>query len=95
MNEKDAYIEKAQAKIEEYVAKLDVLKAKTKGEGAELKIEAHEQIDKLEVKLDAIKSQLAETSDAAEDAWRDLSRRFEELADDLGASFKKFFEKHH
>jgi predicted nucleic acid-binding Zn-ribbon protein len=94
MNKKDAYIEKAQAKIEEYACKLDELKAKTKGEIAGLKIDAQEQLDKLEAKLDAAKLRLAELADSAEDKWEDLSGRFEVLADDLGSSFKKFFEKH-
>jgi len=83
MSKKDAYIEKAQAKIEEYACKLDELKAKAKGEVAGLKIELLEQIDKL-----------AELTDSAEDKWEDLSTRFEVLADDLGTSFRKFFEKH-
>jgi len=92
MNKKDAYIEKAQAKIEEHSAKLEALKAKAGV--VDLKMEAHEQIDKLEVKLNAAKSRLAELTDAAEDKWEDLSDRFEILADDLGTSVKKFFEKH-
>jgi predicted nucleic acid-binding Zn-ribbon protein len=94
MKRKDAYIEKAQARIDEYACKLDELKAKARGEVAGLKIDAKEQVDKLEVKLDAAKVRLAELTDSAEDKWEDLSTRFEVLADDLGASFRKFFEKH-
>jgi predicted nucleic acid-binding Zn-ribbon protein len=94
MNKKDAYIEKAQAKIEEYACKLDELKARAKGEVAGLKIDTQEQVYKIEVKLDAAKVRLAELTDSAEDKWEDLSTRFEVLADDLGTSFRKFFEKH-
>jgi DNA repair exonuclease SbcCD ATPase subunit len=91
MSKKDAYVEKAQAKIEEQSAKLDQLKAKVKGEAADTKIEGHKQIEKLESKLDAAKARLAEITDSAEDAWEDLTDRFDKLADDLGASVKKFF----
>jgi predicted RNase H-like nuclease (RuvC/YqgF family) len=94
MSKKDAYIEKAQAKIEEYACKLDELKARTKGEVDGMKIDAQQQIDRLEIKLDATRLRLAELTDSAEDKWQDLSGRFEVLADDLGASFRKFFEKH-
>lgn len=94
MNKKDIYIEKAQAKIDEYSAELARLKAKTKGEFAELKIEAQQQIDQLDDKLSVVKTRLSEIVDAAEDKWEDLSVRFEELSDDLGAAFRKFFEKH-
>lgn len=91
MSKKDAYVEKAQAKIEEHSAKLDQLKAKVKGEVADNKIEGHKQIEKLESKLDAAKKRLAEITDSAEDTWEDLTERFENLGDDIGASFKKFF----
>lgn len=93
MNRKDAYIEKANARIEEYSARLDVLKAKAREEVADQKISAHEHIVKLEAKLETAKSRLDELTAAAGDGWEDLSGRFEELADDLGASFRKFFAK--
>ncbi len=94
MNSKDAYLEKAAAKIEEYSARLELLKAKAGVEVANRKISAQEQIVKLEASLEHAKSRLAELSDAAEDGWEELSERFDELADDLGASFRKFFAKH-
>ena len=94
MNKKDAYVEKAQARIEEYACKLDELKARARAEVAGMKIDAQEQIDKLEVKLEAAKLRLAELTESAEDKWQDLSLRFEVLAEDLGTSFRKFFEKH-
>ena len=94
MNRKNAYIEKAQAKIDEYAARIDALKAKARGEVAGQKIGAHEQLDKLETKLKAAKSKLADLTDAAGDSWEDLSGRVEELTDELGASVKKFIDKH-
>lgn len=93
MNRKEAYIEKAQAKIDEYASKLEQLKAKAKGEVADLKIEALEQIERFEKKLETAKLRLAELTGASENRWQDLSDRFEVLADDLAVSFKKFFEK--
>ncbi len=93
MSKKDAYVEKAQAKINEHAAKLDELKAKVKVQVADQKIEAHEHIEKLELKLDAAKSRLTEISNSTEDRWHDLTARFETLTDECGASFKKFFGK--
>jgi DNA repair exonuclease SbcCD ATPase subunit len=93
MSKKDAYIEKAQAKIEEQSAKLEQLKAKLKGETASIKIESNKRIEKLESNLDAAKTRLAEIKDSAEDAWEDLTERFDNLADDVGASVKKFLGK--
>jgi predicted nuclease with TOPRIM domain len=93
MSKKDAYVEKGQAKIDEQIAKINQFKAKAKGKVADQKIEAHEHIEKLEKKLDAAKTYLAEIADSAEDKWEDLSDRFEVLADDIGTSVKKFFSK--
>jgi|TARA_R110000850_G_scaffold238024_2_gene362695 septation ring formation regulator EzrA len=93
MSKKDAYVEKGQAKIDEQVAKINQFKAQTKGKVADKKIEAHEHIEKLEKKLETAKSHLKEIADSAEDAWEDLSGRFEDLADELSTSVKKFFNK--
>lgn len=93
MSKRDAYIEKAQAKIDEQSAKISGVKAKVKGKVADQKIEAHEHIEKIESKINAAKAQLAEIAGSAENAWEDLSKRFDVLSDDLSASVKKFFSK--
>jgi enoyl reductase-like protein len=93
MSKRDAYIEKAQAKIDEHAANLDKMKAKAKGGIADKKIEAHEHIEKLEANLNKAKKQLAEIVGAAEASWEDLTGRFDTLADDLSTSVKKFFKK--
>ena len=93
MNKKDAYIEKAKAKIDEQIAKLDLLKAKAQGEVADHKLKSQEKIAELETKIKAAKTHLAEITDAAEDAWENIKNKFDNLADDIGSSFKKFFGK--
>ncbi len=93
MSKKDAYIEKAQAKIDEQISNLDQLKAKAKGEIADQKLKSHEKIEELEAKIKDAKSHLSEITDAAEDAWEHIKNKFDNLADDIGHSFKKFFAK--
>ena len=70
---KEAYRKKAEARIEEQQAKLDQLRAKAKGVGAAVRLEAEKQIGELEEKLRKAKRKLAEVADAAEDAWEDVS----------------------
>jgi hypothetical protein len=94
MSKKDAYIEKAQAKIDEYAAKIEVLKSKSKGDIAGKKIVAYEQIEKLDTKLSAAKMRLVDLSESAGDTWEGLSGRLEELAEDLGVSIKKLIDKY-
>jgi predicted nucleic acid-binding Zn-ribbon protein len=93
MSKKDAYIEKAQAKIDQQAAKIDGLKAKVKGKIADHKIDAHDHIEKMEVQLKAAKAHLAEIVGSAENAWEDLTNRFDVLSDELTSSVKKFFKK--
>lgn len=91
MSHRDAYIEKAQAKIDEYSAKLDQLKAQAKGKQADEKIEAQRNADKLEAEIQAAKQRINEWANATEDNPQDVSSRFKTLADDLDNSFRKFF----
>jgi predicted nucleic acid-binding Zn-ribbon protein len=93
MSRKEAYIVKAQAKIDELVAKLDQLKAKAQGEIADQKLKSHEKIAELESKIKDAKAHLSEITDTAGDAWENLKDKFDHLADDIGGSFKRFFGK--
>lgn len=93
MSKKDVYIEKAQAKINEQMAKLDQLKAKAQGEIADQKIKSLEKIDELETKIKEAKVHLTEITEAAEDSWENIKNKFDNLVDDIGIAFKKFFGK--
>ncbi len=93
MSKKEVYIEKAQAKINELMTKLDQLKSKDQGELADQKIKSHEKIEELESKIKGAKVHLAEITDAAEDTWENIINKFDHLADDIGNSFKRFFSK--
>ena len=93
MSKKEAYIEKAQAKINEQIAKVDQLKAKAQGEIADKKLKSQEKIKELEAKIKDAKAHLSEITDAAEDGWENIKNKFDHLADDIGSSLKKFFGK--
>lgn len=93
MSKKDAYIEKAKAKIDEQTARLELLKAKAKGEIADQKIKMHDKIRDLESKLETAKSHLGEISNVAEDAWEHLQEKADSITDNIGGSLKKLFGK--
>lgn len=93
MSKKAAYIDKAQAKIDEQAARLNELKAKAKGKLADQKIDAYQGIEKLEVKLNAAREKLAEIAGSAECKWEDLSGRLDVLTEEMRTSVKKFFGK--
>ena len=91
MSTRNAYIEKAQAKIDEYSAKLDQLKAQAKSKQADEKIEAQRNADKLEAEIQAAKQRINEWANSTQDDPKDVSSRFNTLVDDLENSFRRFF----
>lgn len=91
MSTRDAYIEKAQAKIDEYSAKLDQMKAQAKSKQADEKIEAQRNADKLEAEIEVAKQRVNEWANSTEEDPKDVSSRFKTLGDDLENSFRKFF----
>jgi F0F1-type ATP synthase membrane subunit b/b' len=86
---KEAYRQKAEAKVEEYQAKLNEARARAKGASADARLEAEKQIGELEKKIDAGRQMLAGIGEAAEDAWEDLARGLDDAWDDVSAGIKK------
>ncbi len=90
MSKQDAYVEKAQARIDESVARLDQLKAQAKGEMADKKVAMYQQVEKLEANLEIAREKLAEIKGSAEGAWEAMTERFDVLYSEMNSSFKKF-----
>ncbi len=88
MNNKEAYVQKMQAKLDEWDADLDKMKAKMSGTGADAKIKFNEQINSLESQCDEMKQQLVALEGAGEEAWEDIRNGFEASWDKLSNAFK-------
>ena len=87
---RSAYRQKAEAQLDELRARLDLLKAKAKGLGADARIATSEQIDLLERRLAQARSRLDGFAEVAEDtaetlastietSWKELKREIEKL----------------
>jgi chromosome segregation ATPase len=85
---KDAYRQKAEAKIEEHQAKLNAIRAKAKGATADARLDAEKRIGDLEEKLDAAKKRIADIGDAAEDTWEELTKSLDSAWDDIAGGIK-------
>ena len=72
MTTKEAYLKKAHAKLDEWNADLDKMKAKLSVADAEVKIKLNDTVKKLEAQRDEMKQKLAELESASEDAWEDI-----------------------
>ena len=72
MKSKEAYIQKLHAKIDEWNADIDRLKAKADQVEANSKIEYQKQIQALKTNRDEIEKKISEISRSSENAWEDL-----------------------
>ena len=84
MSKKQAYEAKLKAQLDEWNAKIDVLKAKAEKAGAQTKIEYHETIEDLQKKRAKAKDKLQELSAASDDAWDDLKGGVEQAWKSFG-----------
>jgi uncharacterized coiled-coil DUF342 family protein len=74
---RDAYIQKLKAKIDEWNADIDKLMAKARQAKAEKEVEYREQIETLRAKRSELESKLEQVQQASESTWQDLKKGFE------------------
>jgi uncharacterized coiled-coil DUF342 family protein len=69
---KDEFVRKMHAKLDQWNAEIDALKAKSDAAEADARAEYHKQIEVLRSKRDAARGKLNELESAGENAWEDL-----------------------
>lgn len=87
MSEKNQYIEKAKARIAQWDAEIDKMKAKTDEAEADAKIEYQKQLDEMRTQRDKANARLAELQNASDDAWEDMMSGFVKAWDDISNAF--------
>jgi len=75
---KDAYLEKFKAKLDEWNAELEILEAKAKGASADAKIRYEEDASTFRKRLHAARERAKEMKAANENAWDDLRQGVED-----------------
>jgi uncharacterized coiled-coil DUF342 family protein len=89
MPEKQAYIQKHEAQMGKWEAKLDELKATAAEASADFRIEYQKQVENLQSKMSAQREKLREVSQAGEDAWEELKKGFDTTWKDLEATWDR------
>jgi len=84
MSKKDAYKEKLKAQLDEWDAKIDVLKAKANKAEASAKSDYQETVEDLKKKRSKAEEQLNKLQNASEDAWKDMKNGMEQAWSELG-----------
>ncbi|MEX0958510.1 MAG: hypothetical protein WDZ63_04430 [Burkholderiales bacterium] len=87
MSDRDAYIEKVKAKIDQWNADIDKLQAKAKEVDADARIKYDEQIAELKKQRDEAEAKMKEARAASEEAWADLRAGFESAWDSVSNAF--------
>lgn len=89
MTDKDAYVQKAKARLDQWNADIDKLKAQAAEASADARIEYEKQIAELRAQRDTFEEKLKEIRNANEDAWRDMSAGFEQAWKNMSAAFEQ------
>ena len=77
MAERDAYVKKLKAMLEEWNAEIDKLDAKARKADAEAKIRYEEQVSQLRQKRKELQNMVTQMGEASDDAWEDLKEGLE------------------
>ena len=83
MNKREVYREKAQAKLEELNARIDLLEAQIKGEAADAKLDLNGQVEVLENLREDLQSRMRQLRTGAADAWEEIVKGLDHAMDEV------------
>ena len=83
MSDKELYQQKRQAKLDEWRAEVDKLKAKASWVSADAQLKMNKQMKTLESKIEEAKTKLSQLGEAGEDAWESFKDGVESAWDSL------------
>ena len=89
MADKDAYIAKAKAKLDQWNADIEKLQAKAAEAEADAKIEYDKQIADLRKQRDEAEAKMKELREASDEAWGDMKAGFDKAWDSVSGAFDK------
>ncbi len=93
MSDRDAYVEKMKANIDEWNAEIDKLQASAKEAQADAKIEYEKQLAVLRKQRDEGQAKMKEAHQASDDAWDDMSKGFQAAWDNISNSFQSAMKR--
>ncbi|PZX48200.1 hypothetical protein LY56_00351 [Roseinatronobacter thiooxidans] len=91
--DRDAYIEKMKAKIDEWNAEISKQEAKARAAQADMKLKYEEQLKEMKTQRDAIEVKLREARESNEKAWADMRDGFEKAWRDMAQAFESAMKR--
>ncbi|MDW3118210.1 MAG: hypothetical protein R8G60_10835 [Roseovarius pacificus] len=92
MDDKTAYQEKMNAKLDEWKADIDKLQAKARQAQADAQIEYKDQIDELKKRRDRMEKELEQVQSASAEAWKDFKDGADKAWDAMSDAMKNSLE---
>jgi uncharacterized protein YoxC len=87
MNDKELYMQKLQAQMDEWNADIAKLKAKAAGAKADVQIEMNTQVEALDRRMQEVGGKLSELAEASEEAWDSVKKGVESAWGSLKSAF--------
>jgi hypothetical protein len=88
MNNRDEYIRKTKAKLDEWDAEIDKLAARAEAAQADARIKYHEHLETLRKQRDENMERLRELQTASEGAWESVRKGMEDSWERMNKAFK-------
>lgn len=92
MEKRDLYLQKINAEVEQYSAKLSGMRGKAAEADADMKLEYLKQMEILEGKRDDLKEKYEQLRKATESSWEDMKEGTENAWNELRKSVAKVTE---
>ncbi len=86
---KQAYIDRALAEMNEWRAQMGLLRAKLNKKKASLRLQGEAELDQISAKVGEVERRLRNMRSATEDAWKDMKDGVDEASDDLRKAFQR------
>ncbi len=83
-NEKEAYRQKMQAELDQYRARIEMLRAQAAEAGADARIEYEKHLDELEGRRKEMEAKLEKLSASGEEAFSDMKKGVASAWQELG-----------
>ncbi len=85
--EKELYEQKMRARLDEWKAELDKLKARARGASADTQLEMNRRIENLETAIQEGETRLSALSEAGDDAWESIREGVDAAWESLTSAF--------
>ncbi|MGR3314064.1 hypothetical protein [Roseovarius indicus] len=89
MDQQQAYKQKYEAKLEEWQAEIDKLRAQAKGASADSQIDYEKQLDELRQRRDEMQAQVEKLKSSQGEAWTDMKAGAEKAWTEMSSAMEK------